>query len=113
LCRPQIRNSLLWQIFKNPSPAFLKILADTGPVPGYEDKKRKLDSEDSGGRKKLGSTSGFSGKPHEMEKLAAAIEKLEENDLLPVVKIILENQTQDMFVSTDVEGPKTPPFRRI
>jgi hypothetical protein len=44
-----------------------------------------------------------------MEKLAAAIEKLEENDLLPVVKIIMDNQTQDMFVTTDVEGPETPP----
>jgi transcription initiation factor TFIID/TFIIF subunit len=93
---------------------FLKVLAESGPVPGYEDKKRKPDSEDSGSRKKLGSTSGFSGKPHEMEKLAAAIEKLEENDLLPVVKIILDNQTQDMFVTTDVEGPETPPpCRRV
>jgi hypothetical protein len=70
-----------------------------------DDKKRKLDSDDLGARKKPGSTSAFSGKPHEMEKLATAIEKLEENDLLPVVKIILDNQTQDMFVITDVEGP--------
>jgi len=47
-----------------------------------------------------------------MEKLAAAIEKLEENDLLPIIKIILDNQTQDMYVKTDVEGPPptTSPF---
>jgi len=71
-----------------------------------------MDPDDLGARKKTGSSSssGFSGKPHEMEKLAAAIEKLEENDLLPIVKIILDNQTQDMYVKTDVEGflPKHP-----
>jgi transcription initiation factor IIF auxiliary subunit len=90
------------QVFKNPSPAFLKILAETGPVPGFDDKKRKLDSEDPGARKKP--ATGWTGKPVEMERLAAAIEQLEENDLLPIVKIILENQTTDMYVKTDVEG---------
>lgn len=39
-----------------------------------------------------------------MERLAAGIEKLEENDLLPVVKLILENQTPDMYVKSDVDG---------
>ena len=69
-----------------------------------------MDSDDLGARKKTGSTSssGFSGKPHEMEKLATAIEKLEESDLLPVVKIILDNQTQDMYVKTDIEGFPQP-----
>jgi len=38
-----------------------------------------------------------------MEKLAAAIEKLEETDLVPVVKMILENQTPEMYVKSDVE----------
>jgi transcription initiation factor TFIID/TFIIF subunit len=89
-------------VFKNPSASFLKILAETGPVPGFEEKKRKLDSEDSGGRKK--SSSGWTGKPSDMERLAAGIEQLEENDLLPIVKLILENQTPDMYVKSDVDG---------
>jgi transcription initiation factor TFIID/TFIIF subunit len=53
-------------------------------------------------RKKTGS--GWTGKPADMERLAAGIEKLEENDLLPVVKMILENQTPDMYVKSDVDG---------
>jgi transcription initiation factor IIF auxiliary subunit len=80
----------------------LKILAESGPVPGFDDKKRKLDSEDLAARKKI-SISAWTGKPHDMEKLAAAIEKLEETDLLPVVKMILENQTAEMYVKSDVE----------
>jgi transcription initiation factor TFIID/TFIIF subunit len=94
-------------VFKNPSASFLKILAETGPVPGFEEKKRKLDSDDSGARKK--SSSGWTGKPSDMERLAAGIEQLEENDLLPIVKLILENQTPDMYVKSDVDGiyPRT------
>ena len=80
----------------------MKILAESGPVPGFDDKKRKSDSEDLGARKKT-STSVWTGKPHDMEKLAAAIEKLEETDLVPVVKMILENQTPEMYVKSDVE----------
>jgi transcription initiation factor TFIID/TFIIF subunit len=80
----------------------LKILSESGPVP-LDEKKRKLESEDLGARKKI--ISGWTGKPHDMEKLAAAIEKLSEDDLSPVVKLILENQTPDMFVKTDLEGP--------
>jgi transcription initiation factor TFIID/TFIIF subunit len=71
-------------------------------VPGFDDKKRKAESDDSASRKKAGS--GWTGKPADMERLAAGIEKLEENDLLPVVKLILENQTPDMYVKSDVDG---------
>lgn len=82
--------------------AFLKVLAESGPVPGLDEKKRKLDADDLGARKKT--ISGWTGKPHDMERLAVAIEKLEETDLMPVVKIILENQTSDMYIKTNVEG---------
>ena len=43
-------------------------------------------------------------KPHDIERLAAAIEKLEEPDLISVVKIILENRTPEMYIETNVEG---------
>jgi len=43
-----------------------------------------------------------------MERLAAGIEKLAENDLLPIVKMILENQTPDMYVKSDVDGLSLP-----
>jgi transcription initiation factor IIF auxiliary subunit len=85
----------------------LKILAESGPVPGFDEKKRKLDSEDLAARKKT-STSVWTGKPHEMEKLAAAIEKLEETDLVPVVKMILEHQTPEMYVKSDIERTNPP-----
>ena len=89
-------------MFKNPSVAFLKVLAESGPVPGFDEKKRKLEADDLGAKKK--SISGWTGKPHDMERLAAAIEKLEETDLIPVVKMILENQTPEMYIKSNVEG---------
>ena len=90
-------------MFKSPSQAFLKVLAESGPVPGLDDKKRKLDSEDQGVRKKA-PTGVWTGKAADMERLAAGIEQLEENDLLPIVKLILENQSPEMYVKSDVEG---------
>ena len=93
-------------MFKNPSTAFLKVLAESGPVPGFDEKKRKLDADDLGARKKT--ISGWTGKPQDMERLAAAIEKLEEPDLLPVVKMILENRTPEMYIQTNVEGYYPP-----
>ncbi len=81
---------------------FMKVLAESGLVPGFDEKKRKLEAEDLGARKKP--VSGWTGKPHDMERLAAAIEKLEEPDLIPVVKMILENKTPEMYIKTNVEG---------
>ena len=78
------------------------MLAESGPVPGLDDKKRKAD-EDLGARKKTGGPTAFTGKPSDMERLAAAIERLQESDLLPVVRIVLDNQTPEMYVKSDVE----------
>jgi transcription initiation factor TFIID/TFIIF subunit len=89
-------------VFKNPSPAFLRVLAETGPVPGFDDRKRKLEADDTTARKKT--STGWTGKPSDMERLAAGIENLEENDLLPVVKLVLDNQTPEMYVKSDVDG---------
>jgi hypothetical protein len=43
-----------------------------------------------------------------MERLAAGIERLEENDLLPIIKTILDNQTSDMYIKTNVDGTLHP-----
>lgn len=86
----------------------MKILSETGPVPGIDEKKRKLDSEDLGARKKT-SSGGWTGKPTDMERLAAGIERLEENDLLPIIKTILDNQTSEMYIKTNVDGTLRPP----
>jgi transcription initiation factor TFIID/TFIIF subunit len=86
----------------------LKILSETGPVPGIDEKKRKLDSEDLGARKKTGS-GGWTGKPTDMERLAAGIEQLEESDLLPIIKTILDNQTSEMYIKTNVDGTSPSP----
>lgn len=94
-------------MFKNPSPAFLKVLAETGPVPGLDEKKRKSEADDSGLRKKV--AGGWSGKPADMERLATGIEQLAEDDLFFVVKLILDNQTQDTYVQSNVDG--TLPFK--
>jgi transcription initiation factor TFIID/TFIIF subunit len=89
------------QIFKNPSPSFLKVLSETGPVPGGE--KRKLDGPDEIVSRKKG-PGGWTGKPQDMERLAAGIEQLPEADLMPIIKIILDNRTPDMYIKSDVEG---------
>jgi transcription initiation factor TFIID/TFIIF subunit len=89
----------------------LKVLAESGPVPGHDDKKRKFESEDLAARKKASSSlgGGWTGKPTDMERLAAGIEKLEENDLLPIIKTILDNQTPEMYVQCNVDGKPFPP----
>jgi transcription initiation factor TFIID/TFIIF subunit len=76
-------------------------------VPGLESQKRKAE-DDAGARKKTGAgASGqgqmWTGKPSEMERLAAGIEKLEEADMIGVVRIVLENQTPEMYVKSDIE----------
>lgn len=85
----------------------MRVLAETGPVPGFDDRKRKLEADDMQSRKKA--NSGWTGKPTDMERLAAGIEQLEENDLLPVVKLILDNQTPEMYVKSDVDGTSQMP----
>ena len=39
-----------------------------------------------------------------MEKIAEALEKLEEDDLLRVIQLINENKGPDTYIRSDVEG---------
>ena len=77
-------------VFKNPSQALQERLRETGPLP--DDKKKA-----SGGRK-----SGV--QKYDYEKIAEALEKLEEEDLLRVIQMINENKGPDTYIRSDVDG---------
>jgi transcription initiation factor TFIID/TFIIF subunit len=110
--------------FNKPSPGLLKLLAESGDTPGYtvpapsaaptptqDTKKRKLDfpedfpedarqSKESSAPKKKGRF----GKQIDMEFLAGALQRLNEDDLLQVVRIVNDHKTPDMYVKNDLEG---------
>lgn len=80
--------------FKNPSQSLQQILRETGPLPSDEDRKaRKVD----GGSKK-------SKKPFDVEKMADAMVKLEEEDLLQVIQLIHDHKSDDTFVQNNLDG---------
>ena len=127
--------------FAKPSPGLLKILSESGETPGYtpptpappvaappipssatEDttKKRKLDvttGDDTRQTKKstVAAAKGkdWSGKPSEMDRLAQGLQKLQEEDLLQVVRIVMEHKTPEMFVKNDLEGCGPVRVRRL
>jgi transcription initiation factor IIF auxiliary subunit len=75
--------------FKNPSQALQQILRETGSLP--DDKKK----------------SGTSKKPsqkYDLEKIAEALEKLEEEDLLRVIQLIQDHKTAETYIKSDVDA---------
>uniref|UniRef100_L2FVR8 Transcription initiation factor subunit n=1 Tax=Colletotrichum fructicola (strain Nara gc5) TaxID=1213859 RepID=L2FVR8_COLFN len=83
--------------FKNPSQALQQILRETGPLPSDDDRLKK-----KGGAGKKGS------QKYDYEKIAQALEKLEEDDLLRVIQIINDNKTADTYIKSDVDGELMP-----
>ncbi|KAI9756821.1 MAG: hypothetical protein M1815_002804 [Lichina confinis] len=97
--------------FKNPKPAFLQSLKETGPVPGDENgtaKPKKSGGtknaaahhhdDDSSRKRKRG------GAVHvDMDKLAEGMQKLGEEDLLHVITIIMDNKTSETYTKNDPE----------
>jgi transcription initiation factor IIF auxiliary subunit len=81
--------------FKNPSAALVNILRETGPVPGDENGSRKK----TDGEKKRKRAAGAV----DMEKLADALVKLNEDDLLHVVQMIHDNKTEETYTKNDIE----------
>lgn len=89
--------------FKNPSQALQAILRETGPLPADEDRKRKAQLDGAAGKKK---------KPFDVEKMADALVKLDENDLLQVIQMIHDHKSDDTYIQNNVEG-KRPKKTRI
>ncbi|KAL2075722.1 hypothetical protein VTL71DRAFT_665 [Oculimacula yallundae] len=77
--------------FKNPSSTLVNLLKETGPVPGDENGRKK--------EKKVSKKSGAV----DMEKLAEALVKLNEDDLLNVVQLIHDNKSEDTYTKNDIE----------
>ena len=114
--------------FTKPSPALVKLLAESGDTPGYtvpapppppppapaptpsvpeETKKRKSEAaDDTRLTKKTVSDKDkeWSGKPAQMERLAQGLQKLQEEDLLQVVRIVMDAKTPGMYVRNNLEG---------
>ncbi|KAH7144441.1 hypothetical protein B0J13DRAFT_525820 [Dactylonectria estremocensis] len=79
--------------FKNPSQALQERLRETGPLPTDDDHRPK----------KKGVATKKSAQKFDYEKIAEALEKLEEEDLLRVIQLINENKGPDTYIRSDVE----------
>ncbi|KAK7426072.1 transcription factor TFIIF complex subunit Tfg3 [Neonectria magnoliae] len=79
--------------FKNPSQALQERLRETGPLPTDEEHRPK----------KKGIATKKSAQKFDYEKIAEALEKLEEEDLLRVIQLINENKGPDTYIRSDVE----------
>lgn len=80
--------------FKNPSQNLQQILRETGPLPSDEDRRnRKVE----GGSKKQK-------KPFDVEKMADALVKLEEDDLLQVIQMIHDHKSDDTYIQNNLDG---------
>ncbi|KAJ5489005.1 Transcription initiation factor TFIID subunit 14 [Penicillium diatomitis] len=89
-----------YQTFRNPKPAFLALLRESGPVPGDENGvkgKRGATGEDSVKKKKR------TEKNVDMDKLADGLQKLNEDDLLQVVQMVHDNKSADSYTKNDAE----------
>jgi len=80
--------------FKNPSQALQEKLRELGPLPTDDDrpKKKGIASKKSSSQK------------YDYEKIADAMEKLEEDDLLKVIQIINDYKNADTYIKSDIEG---------
>ncbi|KAM0477049.1 hypothetical protein ACHAPX_006008 [Trichoderma viride] len=79
-------------VFKNPSQALQERLRETGPLPSDEERP-----------KKKGLVSKKGAQKYDYEKIAEALEKLEEEDLLRVIQLINENKGPETYIRSDVE----------
>lgn len=81
--------------FKNPSQALQEKLRETGPLPNDDDK---------GGRSGKKASGKKGAQKFDYEKIADALQKLEEEDILKVIQVINENKGPDTFIRSDIDG---------
>lgn len=87
--------------FKNPSQALQEKLRELGPLPDDDarPKKKGVAGKKTGAQK------------YDFEKIAEALEKLEEDDLLKIIQMINDYKSPDTYIKSDVEGEfLRPPF---
>jgi len=85
--------------FKNPSRDLQERLRELGPLPMDEERPKK---KAPGGSKKS------TAQKWDFEKIADALEKLEEDDLLKVIGLINDYKTSDTYIKSDVDGMLLP-----
>lgn len=78
--------------FKNPSQALQNLLRESGPLPSDEERRNRKAGD---GKKK---------KPFDVEKMADALVKLEEDDLLQVIQMIHDHKADDTYVNNNIDG---------
>ena len=81
--------------FRNPSQALQQVLRDTGPLPSEEDGAKSKNRKLQDAKKKKGV---------DVEKMAEALTKLSEDDLLVVIQLIHDNKTDETYIKNDVDG---------
>lgn len=79
--------------FKNPSQALQGLLRETGPLPSDDDRKRKVDGLSKNKKK-----------PFDVEKMADALTRLEEDDLLQVIQMIHDHKSDDTYIQNNIDG---------
>lgn len=98
----------------NKSQTLTKLLQESGPVPNggagaaaddSGSSKRKNDNPDSSNKIKKSKTANGSliKGSVDLEKLAYALDKLGEDDLIVIVQMVTDNRTTDMNIKNDVE----------
>lgn len=98
--------------FPTNKPGLARLLAESGPVPGYNapgasgvaqqdaGEKRKLEDENNKLKKRA---KGFEKGSVDLEKLAEGLQSLDEDDLLGVVQMVTDNKTSEMYIKNDVD----------
>ena len=82
--------------FKNPSQALISILRETGPVSDEDAKATIKQRKVVDGKKKKAS--------YDFEKMADALQKLGEEELLQVIQMIHDHKTEDTFTKNDMDA---------
>ncbi|RYP58376.1 hypothetical protein DL770_010442 [Monosporascus sp. CRB-9-2] len=81
--------------FKNPSQNLIAILRETGPVTDDDPRAAVKARKANDGKKRKG---GW-----DFDKIADAMCKLSEDDLLHVIQMIHDNKSDDTFIKNDIE----------
>lgn len=97
--------------FPTNRPGLAKLLAETGPVPGFSggapaaapapvDKRRAEDDDASKLKKK---SKVLEKSSVDLERLAAGLQRLKEDDLIRVLQMVTDNKTSDMAINNNVD----------